>query len=213
MRESSQTSTPAATTADCQHISSQREPYRNRDICGVKRRQLAWPSLEKAEERGEERRGEEEKRRRAIIATRGSVMLAKVHFQRSEQVYRRKHVQPDRCQKRQKVRNDVSLHRLCRCRGQNEEQTGGEGNVREGGRASAERNRDGEQAAGKHRRTARTETGANAEKWCECEHEKGNMREREREREREGSGAGEGCVQATAGRGIPRANCQCSGAP
>ena len=49
---------------DCQHISSQREPYRNRDICGVKRRQLAWPSLEKAEERGEERRGEEEKRRR-----------------------------------------------------------------------------------------------------------------------------------------------------
>ena len=32
---------------DCQHISSQREPYRNRDICGVKGRQLARPSLEK----------------------------------------------------------------------------------------------------------------------------------------------------------------------
>lgn len=32
-------------------------------------------------------------------------------------------MQPDRCQKRQKVRNDVSLHRLCRYRGQNEEQT------------------------------------------------------------------------------------------
>ncbi len=36
-------------------------------------------------------------------------------------------MQPDRCQKRQKVRNDVSLHRLCRYRGQNEEQTEREG--------------------------------------------------------------------------------------
>ncbi|TNN80231.1 hypothetical protein EYF80_009556 [Liparis tanakae] len=36
---------------DCQHISSQREPYRNRDICGVKGRQLARPSLEEEEER------------------------------------------------------------------------------------------------------------------------------------------------------------------
>lgn len=41
---------------DCQHISSQWEPYRNRDICGVKGRQLAWPSLE--ERRKEERKGE-----------------------------------------------------------------------------------------------------------------------------------------------------------
>lgn len=32
-------------------------------------------------------------------------------------------MQPDQCQKRQKVCNDVSLHRLCRYRGQNEEQT------------------------------------------------------------------------------------------
>lgn len=42
---------------DCQHISLQREPYRNRDICGVKGRQLAWPSLEKDEEQEEERTG------------------------------------------------------------------------------------------------------------------------------------------------------------
>ncbi len=49
---------------DCQHISSQREPYRNRDICGVKGRQLAWPSLEKEEDgrrRGEEYEEEEER--------------------------------------------------------------------------------------------------------------------------------------------------------
>lgn len=32
-------------------------------------------------------------------------------------------MQPDACQQRQKVRNDVSLHRLCRYGGQNEEQT------------------------------------------------------------------------------------------
>lgn len=42
---------------DCQHISLQREPYRNRDICGVKGRQLAWPSLERGEEQEEERAG------------------------------------------------------------------------------------------------------------------------------------------------------------
>lgn len=47
---------------DCQHISSQREPYRNRDICGVKGRQLAWPSLEKEEDG--RRRGEEKSRKR-----------------------------------------------------------------------------------------------------------------------------------------------------
>lgn len=33
-----------------------------------------------------------------------------------------KHVQPDGCQQRQKVRDDVSLHRLCRFGGQNREQ-------------------------------------------------------------------------------------------
>lgn len=43
---------------NCQHIASQREPYRNRDICGVKGRQLARPSPEEAEER----RKEEERR-------------------------------------------------------------------------------------------------------------------------------------------------------
>lgn len=47
---------------DCQHISSQREPYRNRDICGVKGRQLAWPSLEKEEDG--RRRGEKRSRKR-----------------------------------------------------------------------------------------------------------------------------------------------------
>lgn len=76
-RESSQPSTPAVPTAgshralgcffhrvhvrcvsqDCQHISAQREPYRNTDICGVKGRQLARTSLEEAED-GEERRGD-----------------------------------------------------------------------------------------------------------------------------------------------------------
>lgn len=52
-------------------------------------------------------------------------------------------MQPDRCQKRQKVRNDVSLHRLCRYRGQNEEQTErGETGSGEDARKQTERERE-----------------------------------------------------------------------
>lgn len=39
------------------------------------------------------------------------------------------------------------------------------------------------------------------------------QREREGMREDEGNEAGSGGVQTTAGKGIPRANCQCRGAP
>lgn len=67
---------------DCQHISSQREPYRNRDICGVKGRQLAWPSLEKEEDgkrrgagRGTGRRMEESRRElQTLPIIRGGVL-------------------------------------------------------------------------------------------------------------------------------------------
>lgn len=93
-----------------------------------------------------------------ILATRSSVLVARVHFQWSEQVYRRKHVQPDRCQERQKVRSDVSLHRLCRTGGQNEEQT-----------ESEETDNYGQKG--------RTETNLHAEK---CNHERKNMWDKER---------------------------------
>lgn len=67
---------------DCQHISSQREPYRNRDICGVKGRQLAWPSLEKEEDgkrrgagRGTGRRMEESRQElQTLPIIRGGVL-------------------------------------------------------------------------------------------------------------------------------------------
>lgn len=116
-------------------------------------------------------------------------------------------MQPDQCQERQKVRNDVSLHRLCRYGGQNQKQT-------ESGKQGVGE-RDGEkQANSRHTNTNREgrEMGANTEKRSKCRHERGSMRDRERKVKQGGGGKGGG-VQATAGKGIPRANCQCSGAP
>lgn len=55
--------------------------------------------------------------------------------------------------------------------------------------------------------------GANTEKRSKCRHERGSMRDRERKVKQGGRREGGVVVQATAGKGIPRANCQCSGAP
>lgn len=77
-------------------------------------------------------------------------------------------MQPDPCQQRQKVRNDVSLHRLCRYGGQNEEQT-----ERRVGGGGAELETD--MRIDNYRQKGRTEMGAIARKTSKWRHERGNM--------------------------------------
>lgn len=76
-------------------------------------------------------------------------------------------MQPDQCQKRQKVRNDVSLHRLCRYRGQNEEQT-------ERGKML---DREGEREWGGREHEEQTERGSTGDKQTR-DRQRGRRRER-----------------------------------
>ena len=100
-------------------------------------------------------------------------------------------------------------------RTRNRQRAGG-GEDRERGRKGTRGTGQGETeravATNKHRQKERREMGASTEERSECKHEREDMRDGERE-VKQGGVCVCVCVQATAGRGIPRANCQCSGAP
>lgn len=66
-------------------------------------------------------------------------------------------MQPDQCQKRQKVRDDVSLHRLCRYGGQNQKQT------ESGKQGVGERDRE-KQATNKYKQREGRERGERGER-------------------------------------------------